>query len=139
MHGCCFRSSLSVFARVVGLILGFAGVLGTPSCSTVEQTLSPTSKVRRPVEVTYRFENVRRTSAVDEWVLVRSVLEKHSSGSVTVRYENERKYESAEIRDYVAKCVLRDVGDVKDVQNELESLSRQSVGGQQIRFAMMTA
>lgn len=139
MQGCKNRTRFRQRKNLasIGIILMLPIVL--TACNTVQETISPNSRVARPVEAVYRFENVRRLSGVDEWSLIRRILESHAKGSVGATPSNERKYESAEIRDYEARFVLTDVADIQKIQNELDDLSKQTINGERVRFAMMRA
>ncbi|MBC7772905.1 MAG: hypothetical protein H7210_10455 [Pyrinomonadaceae bacterium] len=109
------------------------------ACNTVQQTIAPASRIARPVEAVYRFENVRRLGGLDEWASIRRILELHAKGSVSATPSNERRYESAEIRDYEARLVLTDVADLQKIQTALDDLSKQTINGQKARFSMMRA
>lgn len=139
MQGCKNRTRVrhALLRAAIGALLGSPLVL--VSCNTVQETISPSPRVARPVEVVYRFENVRRLSGVDEWSLIRRILESHAKGSVSGTPSNERRYESAEIRDYEARFVLTDFADLQKIQDELDDLSKQTINGQKVRFAMMRA
>jgi hypothetical protein len=145
MQGSRHDGSRMLVARTVALVLGIgvmsaAGLVsGLGGCATVEDTFTPGPKVARPVEAVYRFENVRRVSGLDEWSQIRRILESHARGSVTSSFTNQRAYDSADIRDYEARLVLRDVDDMRQIQKELDDLGKKSVGGEKIRFTLKRA
>jgi len=140
MQGCKQGSGVERARRSTAVCVLMAMLAGLPGCNTtVEETLSPNSRVARPVEAVYRFENVRRLSGVDEWSLIRRVLEAHAKGSVNSTSSNERRYQNSELRDYEARFVLTDASDIQKIQNELDELSKQTINGEKVRFAMMRA
>ncbi len=113
-----------------------AGTLG--GCAQVRDTVQP-SMAPRPIEVVYRFENVRRLPTLDEWSEIRRVLEGHTVQAMSVRTSNERKYDKAEIRDYEAHLVVKDVSDLQAIQSDLDSLGEERIGGIKAKYSPVRA
>ncbi len=119
------------------LLLAVA-LLVTPclsACST--PILAP--REPRPVDVLYRFDNVRRSAGLDEWTFIRDILQAHASGALAVQASNERKYDRVEMRDYSARLVLHDAADIRQIEDQLDRLSVEQIAGERTQFALVGA
>jgi hypothetical protein len=122
---------------ICGLLLSL-GVLGM-GCQTVERTITGKPRVERPVEVVYRFDNVKRTPAVNEWDSIRRILYLHAKGSVSVSDANQRRYDQTDLRDYTARFTIPDASHIAKLNEEIDALDGKEVGGERLRFAMTRA
>lgn len=116
-----------------------AALIGMAGCNTVERTFTGKPLVERPVEVEYRFENVKRTPTVNEWDSIRRVLYLHAKGSVSVSDANQRKYDQTDLRDYTARFTVADMSQIAKMNEEIDALAGEKVAGEKVRFAMTRA
>lgn len=96
-----------------------------------------TGSALRNVEVTYRFENVRRAGGLDEWVHIRRILEEHSVRPVTDNQKPASTTARNDIRTVQAQVVLDTLADLDKVQADLEELSQTRVRGERIQFTLV--
>jgi hypothetical protein len=120
-------------------IVVLAALIGAAGCNTVERTFTGKPLVERPVEVEYRFENVKRTPTVNEWDSIRRILYLHAKGSVSVADANQRKYDQTDLRDYTARFTVSDLSQVTKINEEIDALAGEKVAGEKLRFAMSHA
>lgn len=122
----------------IGLIVG-AIVTPLGACNSMERSISGRPRMERPVDVVYRFDNVRRTPRMNEWDSIRRILYLHARGSVSVVDSNQRAYDQVDLRDYVARFTIPDASHLAKINEEIDALAGESVGGERIRFAMTRA
>src|SRR5690606_34678777 len=96
-------------------------------------------RVDRPVEVVYRFDNVKRTPTVNEWDSIRRILYLHAKGSVNITDANLRRYDLTDLRDYTARFTVPDASHIAKINEEIDALADEKVGGERLRFAMTRA
>jgi hypothetical protein len=131
MHG-------RIWAGMAGAVVaGFA--LGGGGCQTVERTITGKPRIERPVEVVYKFENVKRTPSLNEWDSIRRVLYLHAKGSVTISDTNQRRYDQTDLRDYMARFTVPDATHIGKINEELDELAGKEVAGERVRFIMTRA
>jgi len=91
---------------------------------------------RRDIEVVYRFENLRKTpgerggGGLDEWAVVKPILDHASSRPVEVRQSERRTIGALELATYEARCTLPTVRDFEQVQSDLEALGAKDEHGE---------
>ncbi len=85
-----------------------------------------TGSAKRNLQVTYRFENLRKSPTTDEWAAVKAVLDRRSVRSVDARPTNSRTIGNLQLFTYEARVVLPSVRDLEQVQIDLEALARGS-------------
>lgn len=126
--------------NVVGFVgLSLLAAFGGPGCQTVERTITGKPRVDRPVEVVYRFDNVKRTPTVNEWDSIRRILYLHAKGSVNITDANLRRYDLTDLRDYTARFTVPDASHIAKINEEIDALADEKVGGERLRFAMTRA
>lgn len=91
----------------------------------------------RNVDVIYRFDNVRKSAALDEWPEVRAILAKHSS-AVNASVDVVRSAGPVEVRAYKAIVNVPNVRAIDDIQRDLEQLAARRVGADRIHFTLTT-
>lgn len=124
-----------LFAAAIATVATIA-MLG---CQTVERTITGKPRVERPVEVVYRFDNVKRTPSMNEWDNIRRILYLHAKGSVSITDSNLRRYAQVDLRDYVARFTIPDASHITKINDEVDALAGEKVAGEKLRFAMTRA
>lgn len=132
------RMNGEMSARFLAVALAVAGAL-SGGCQTVERTISGKPRIERPVEVVYKFENVKRTPTLNEWDSIRRVLYLHAKGSVTISDTNQRRYDQTDLRDYMARLTLPDLTHVGKLNDDIDALAGKEIAGERVRFAMTRA
>ena len=117
------------------LAVGGAGA----GCQSVERTISGKPRIERPVEVVYKFENVKRTAAMNEWDSVRRILYLHAKGSVNITETNLRRYDQTDLRDYMARFTVPDSSHIAAINQEIDALDGKEIAGERLRFVMNRA
>jgi hypothetical protein len=118
----------------VAALAAFAG-----GCQSVERTISGKPRIERPVEVVYKFENVKRTASLNEWDSIRRVLYLHAKGSVNVTDSNQRRYAQTDLRDYMARFTVPDASHIAKINEEIDELAGKEVAGEKLKFVMTRA
>lgn len=122
------------------LVFAFgAGLLGAVGCQSVERTITGKPRVERPVEVVYKFENVKKTPSMNEWDSVRRILYLHAKGSVNISDTNLRRYDQTDLRDYMARFTIPDASHIASINEEIDALAGKEVAGERLRFVMTSA
>ncbi len=116
-----------------------AALIGISGCNSVERTITGKPRVERPVEVVYKFDNVKRTPTLNEWDSIRHILYLHAQGSVSVSDSNARRYDRTDLRDYVARFTIADASHIAKLNEEIDALAGEKVAGEKVRFAMTRA
>lgn len=125
--------------HATGWVAGIGLVLMAGGCQSVERTISGKPRIERPVEVVYKFENVKRTPALNEWDSIRRVLYLHAKGSVNVTDTNQRRYAQTDLRDYMARFTVPDASHIAKINEEIDELAAKEVAGEKLKFVMTRA
>lgn len=104
----------------------------------------------RNVEVTFRFENVRRQQGLDEWTSIRPILEAHSVRPVVDNQKPPQQPRDTpkpgdgaspsqrnDIRTVQASVVIGSLNDLDKIQADLEDLSQTRIRGERVQFSLV--
>ncbi len=130
---------MTEIACVIAALVGVTAVGGMGGCNTVERTITGKPRIERPVEVVYKFDNVKRTPTVNEWDSIRRILYVHAKGSVAITDSNARRYDQTDLRDYIARFTIPDASHITKINEEVDALAGEKVAGERLRFAMTKA